>query len=183
MSRPAEWQLHSLRRIQWPVTWMVILAFILAIEIAWFQSHLINKPIPFRLDYFLHGADLLIAILLAGNALWILTRVRSRIAGLLVAALAGFLTYWAVTIALAIADMIPTGQLFFSPAQFFYNYHDLFTLRDRIAHLLDWTYGHDDYDYYTSNQIFIARTIEIGFWTVLFAALYYRFVFRRRQTI
>src|SRR5438132_12929910 len=46
MTRRPEWQLRSLRRIQWRVAWMFILAFIVSIAISWLLRTIEKKPIP-----------------------------------------------------------------------------------------------------------------------------------------
>jgi len=46
MTQRPEWQLRSLRRIQWRVTWIFILAFIVAIGIAWLLHIIDKRPVP-----------------------------------------------------------------------------------------------------------------------------------------
>jgi hypothetical protein len=51
-------------------------------------------------------------------------------------------------------------------------------LRDRIAHLFDWPHYSDDDQFYGPHGRLVANIVQIGFWTILFGGLYFRFVFR-----
>jgi hypothetical protein len=96
---------------------------------------------------------------------------------LILSALAGLVTIYAVAFALQIAFK---GSLVFG------YYRDVFGLAPLIAQAVDPSYmAHQDL-YFESEGVlgrWVDFLVMIGVWGVLFAALYFRFVFRGRQTI
>ena len=88
--------------------------------------------------------------------------------------LAGITTFYAIGLLLYICG----AQLMLDP------YRTVFGLSDRIASTISpptfgWEYG----EFYGRYGHLIFYLVTLGFWTALFAFVYFRFVFRRRPAI
>jgi hypothetical protein len=97
--------------------------------------------------------------------------VKSTIVRIIASAFAGFITYFAIGTLIALTS---------NPWSISEKYFYVFGLSDRIAHLFDWPHYSNEDEFYGPHGRAIAIGVTIGFWTVLFGTLYFRYVFRRK---
>jgi hypothetical protein len=89
---------------------------------------------------------------------------------------AGVITFYVILAALAPTQSTHYWWLFSS-------YKDVFGFAPFMGHLVE-TAPWSDYDeFYGPSGRETANAVTIGFWTPVFGALYFVFVFRRRKTI
>jgi hypothetical protein len=89
---------------------------------------------------------------------------------------AAVVTVYVVAVALSLTELTRAAWLF-------YRYLDVFGLAPRVAHLFDWPGYSEDDEFFGPHGALIAYLVWLGVWTILFGALYFRFVFRRRVAI
>jgi hypothetical protein len=115
---------------------------------------------------------LLIAIVLLGGALYALYRVRSRILRVVLSIVSGCLTFYTVALALSLNPAM---------SSVLEAYLSVFTIRDRVAHCCGLEPWSDNDEFYGPGGRIIATVVMIGFWTIFFGSVYFRFVVRKAK--
>jgi hypothetical protein len=90
--------------------------------------------------------------------------------------LGGIVTFYAIAFALSFTQFTKAGWLFSQ-------YIDVFGLASSMGHLVQTAPFSDDDEFYGPHGRLTAWLVTVGFWTLLFGALYFRFLFRARKTI
>jgi hypothetical protein len=101
--------------------------------------------------------------------------VRTALKGI-ASVVAGVITFYVILVALAPTQWTRYWWLFSS-------YKDVFGLAPFMGHSVETAPFSDYNEFYGPYGQETADAVTIGFWTLVFGALYFVFVFRRRETI